>query len=193
MAINNAGLIAGTYGTEVAGRQVGRAVLWRAGRIVNDIPLPDAYDGIVAIDFNEMGHVTGTLTRFAAPGDAVQFEPYLYRDGVVTPLGQAFPGVNTGAYGMNDLGDVVGSAGGDAVLYSGGVYTNLSTLVPVPDGWFTAATDINNADQILIQAKPSAAHNEERTFMLTPVPEPTGAIVLLAAAPLLLARRRHCR
>lgn len=68
MAINNAGLIAGTYGTEVAGRQVGRAVLWRAGRIVNDIPLPDAYDGIVAIDFNEMGTSLAPLPGSRRPG-----------------------------------------------------------------------------------------------------------------------------
>lgn len=195
-AINNAGQVVGNYFVDVNGQRYSRGVIWAAGQ-TTEIPLPAGFAGVTADDINELGHVSGYLTKLVSNGDdfVEQRQPFLYRDGVVTALPQVFDATHTYANAVNDRGDIVGFYGSgftEAVLYSRGAYTNLNELVTLPDGFrLVSATDINNVGQILAVARRSPFDIEIRSYLLTPVPEPGVGAVLFATAPLMLARRRR--
>lgn len=145
--------------------------------------------------------VAATMLLACAPG-AIAAPLY-----TVTFLPAGFRGAQ-----LNDVGQVVGTAGGAAALYSGGVVTtvapfastgeginnhgdimtDLNTLVDQLGGWeLTRAQDINEAGQILSYA---CQNGSCTSVLLTPVPEPAAGLMLLAAlalAPLAARRRRH--
>ena len=54
-----------------------------------------------------------------------------------------------------------------------------------------SATDINNAGQILAVGRRGVFDTEQRSFLLTPVPEPAAGLLVIDAAPVLPARRRR--
>jgi probable HAF family extracellular repeat protein len=72
-----------------------------------------------------------------------------------------------GAFAINGQGQVVGQSGSRAFLYSGGVLTDLNTLLPTNSGWtLTYAFGINGAGQIVGWG----THNgqAEQPFLLSP-------------------------
>src|SRR5438132_11719306 len=84
-----------------------------------------------------------------------QVHAFLYNGGVMTDLG-TFGGWGSYAYGINNLGQVVGtaqtSAGAwHAFLYSGGVMTDLNSKLPANSGWIdlSQANSINNNGQVV--------------------------------------------
>ena len=89
------------------------------------------------------------------------------------------------AYDMNNNGDIVGTFYGldrsyRLFAYIGGQYTDLSEVAPIPEAVYP---DINDAGQILV-------HAVDRTFLLTPVPEPAAAAAMLPFLATCLTRRR---
>ena len=192
--ISNAGQVVGNYSTTVDGRDVSRAVLWDAGQ-TTELPLPAGFVGITANNISGSGNVTGYLTSLISNGaETIEtIEPFVYRDGVVTPLGRLWENRTT-ANAVNDRGEVVGlysTPFPNAFVYSDGVYTPLNTL-SLPGGFQPlSATDINDAGQILVVGRRSVFDTEQRSFLLTPVPEPATGLLAMAAAPVLLARRRR--
>jgi probable HAF family extracellular repeat protein len=109
-------------------------------------------------------------------------------------------GISSDAFGINDLGQVVGrsyygSAGGlHGFIYANGTATDLNTLIDPESGWIIyEGSDINNAGQIAAYGyKPGFGTQALRLDPITSaVPEPAGAGMLLAGAALLgLSRRR---
>ena len=117
---------------------------------------------------------------------------FLYTNGVMTDIG-TLPGAGASfsrAYGINDLGDVVGAAyimGLDsdpfhpqprAFIYSNGAMTNLNSLVGPASGWLLEeARDINESGQIVGWGQ---YNGQSRAFLLTPVPLPGAAWLLIS-------------
>jgi len=114
----------------------------------------------------------------------------------ITDLG-TLGGLVSYAYGINDSGQVVGfslTPANDfyhAFLYSGGVMTDLNTLIDPALGWtLTEARGINDLGQIVGYGD---IGGNTRAFIMTPVPEPEIYAMLLAGLGLMgfLARRRR--
>jgi probable HAF family extracellular repeat protein len=95
--------------------------------------------------------------------------------------------IGSSANAINNLGDVVGFSGGNAFLYTGGTMLNLNDLVDLPTGTIlTSGVAINDAGQILAGAYDQFGSHY---VLLSPVPEPASAALILSGA-LVLVRRR---
>jgi probable HAF family extracellular repeat protein len=112
------------------------------------------------------------------------------------------PGANSWAEGINSLGQVVGavaqgSNAGHAVLFQGGGYTDLNTLVPPGLGWtLGGAWDISDSGQILAVGWQGTNYNNSHAFLLTPqaVPEPASlALWGIVGVVSLACMHRHRR
>ncbi len=137
-----------------------------------------------ANDINDQGHVVG-YSHLADESPHV----YLY-DGTMHDLG--FAG---SAEEINNKGQIVGSAAGLGAFVYDAVngLVSLNSLIDPVLGWnLYSASDINEHGQItgvgLIDGK-------ARAFLLTPVPEPSGAMLCAAAmlGALPFSRRRSRR
>ena len=74
-----------------------------------------------------------------------------------------------------------------AFLYSGGVVTDLNSMISTDSGWLLkTADDINDMGQIVGTGR---LNGSNRMFLLTPIPEPT-TILLLAICFGARARRK---
>jgi probable HAF family extracellular repeat protein len=107
LAVNDQGAVAGRSST-------GELVIWKDGALTRL-----GIRGAVG-DMNESGVVVGARSTGAST------RAFVYRDGVVTDLGDA--AVPSEATAINERGQVVGSAGGHAFLYDGGALRDLGTL-----------------------------------------------------------------
>jgi len=140
-----------------------------------------------AYAINNRGQVVG----YAYTAGNEEEHAFFYSGGVMTDLGTLGGDYNFSyAYGINDSGQVVGTAG-FAFIYSDGAMKNLNTLVDPGSGWnLLQATAINDNGQIVGNGyNPSGWY---RAFLLTPIPEPgtLSLIALGAAAAALLQGRR---
>jgi uncharacterized membrane protein len=101
---------------------------------------------------------------------------------------------NSYGFGINNLGVVVGSDGGNslfAFVYDTQLRDLTSLLVNGPGWVLTVAYDINDAGQI---AGFGTFGGQTHAFRLTPVPEPSALVLLgVAAVSGTLARRRQKR
>jgi uncharacterized membrane protein len=167
-----------------------QAAVWSGGTLTQ-LATPAGFTHVRPVDINNVGHVLGWAEQLRDDGNVVMRKPVIYRDGVATVLNSF--GTADPPNGFNDRDQIVGnglSQFGYGFLYADGTTTDLTALVPLPDGYsITQGLDINNAGQILARARNAAG--DTRTYVLTPVPEPGAAALALGAGVWTLLRRRR--
>jgi probable HAF family extracellular repeat protein len=142
---------------------------------------------------NNSGQVTGEALPFSA-----QFHAFFY-DGTMHDIGTLAGGYSSG-WAINDGGQITGEASTAdgatvAFLYTGsGGMVDLNTLVDPASGWhLNIGRGINDAGQITgygYVGDDQLLHG----FLLTPVPEPAGGIlILISAIPLVRRGRRRAQ
>jgi probable HAF family extracellular repeat protein len=172
-AINDAGYVVGWTQVQIA---TARAVLWRDGE-VTVLPTEPNYLDAGAWDINEGGQVVGG----AWPGG--RGDAFVYHEGTLTAL-LDLGGTGACARAINNAGQAVGwsdipDGSHRAVLWSNGLVVDLNAFVPMGAGWeLISAQQINDAGQIVGTGWHDGAL---RGFLLTPVPEPSGLLLGLAA------------
>ena len=167
-AINDQGEVAGVWsGKDVSGRAF---VTRRDETTVLDTPA--GYKVAEALCINNKGQVV--VWAWSESGHAVAFlwQPSLdagkgehEKRKTLTALGR-LGGEDHWAYGLNNLGQVVGSSGGRAFLWSSGKMIGLNTLVPAASGWLLReGRGINDKGQICGNGM---VNGQRRAFLLTP-------------------------
>jgi probable HAF family extracellular repeat protein len=188
--INDAGMIVG-------GSQPGpgfpndgpHAFLYHNGTMQDLGTLGGGFSWAEAI--NDAGQIAGySLTS----GDAA-WHPFLVSGGVMHDLG-SFGGAYSEAHAINAAGVVVGYSSfvddgfSHAFVYAGGRLIDLNT---VTDGLgiqvLTDAVGINDAGQIVTNSCNDFGYCAP--VLLTPVPEPSAVLLLLAGVPVLMWRRKN--
>jgi probable HAF family extracellular repeat protein len=135
--------------------------------------------GAIAYGNNNRGQIVGTV--FVTPGSGAIRYPALWQNGVLTSLETLPPGDIAGiASGINDLGQVVGSAWDSnfnwshAFIYQDGVLTDLNTLFPKDLNLrATMANKINEHGQISGMGTVISGPDKGKVhaFLATPVNE----------------------
>lgn len=183
--INSAGHIVGFSALDDSSPWLAHAFLYADG-VMHDLGTMEGASLSEATAINDNGQVAGHGWVFGS------HHAFLWQDGVMQDLG-TLGGRRSFAYGMNNLGQVVGNSNDIedfdyfAYLYSGGVMTDLNALIDPASGWVLhSANGINDAGQI---AAYGCRGDECGALLLdlTPaaVPEP-GSLGLFAAALMLL-------
>jgi probable HAF family extracellular repeat protein len=115
-----------------------RPFLWEAGSMTDLGSLGGAYGSANGI--NESGQVVGG-SQLATGA----FRAFLWDNGTMTDLGVLEDNVTSMAYGMNDVGQVVGNSSRRAFLWENGAITDIGDLGA--DG--AAASDVNSSGQVI--------------------------------------------
>ena len=110
---------------------------------------------------NESGLIAGSAD-FPRPEPAVNHhDAVIWKDGKIKDLGRVDSDACSRAYGLNELGQVVGGSGDcRAFLHAfvwekGGLMLDLNKLIPPGSGWvLTNAININDRGEILAKAAP---------------------------------------
>jgi probable HAF family extracellular repeat protein len=140
--INNAGQVIGSYTVPSFHGPQSHAFLWDDG-VVRDLFSPG-----VPTDVNEAGQVAAVWESTRGYPAAALWDPQI---GGVSELPVFFGSVFSGAYALNDVGQIVGYADhGDEmarpVLWDDGQIIDLGTLGPAGHSY---AYDVNNAGQVV--------------------------------------------
>lgn len=142
-----------------------------------------------ASSINDSGLIAGFSTTFGF--DFLNRRAFLY-DGAMIDLG-TLGGTSSEAYGINASGHVVGYAADSlgasrAFIYRDGVMSDLNSQIDSALGWrLDSAADVNNAGQIV---GVGWRDGQVRGFLLTPVPEPNGAMLGMITLTVLVQSRR---
>lgn len=187
--INSAGHIVGFSALDDSSPWLAHAFLYADG-VMHDLGTMEGASLSEATAINDLDQIAGHGWVFGS------HHAFLYEDGVMQDLG-TLGGRRSFAYGLNNLGQVVGNANDItdfdyfAYLYSDGVMTNLNSLIDPGSGWVLySAMGINDAGQI---AAYGCRGDECGGLLLdlapAQVPEP-GSLGLFAAALLLLGAMR---
>jgi probable HAF family extracellular repeat protein len=164
-SIQDLGILSGDYhpggrAINAAGDAVGlsygsaddyiHGILWKDGTAtyLGDLGGGQSY----ATAINDAGRVVGSSCKY--PGDAPPacnfYYGFVWKNGTMSSLPTLFYGGTTGATGVNDGGQVVGSASAlpygydHAAFWENGNVTDLGTL----GGYYSGATAINDAGQV---------------------------------------------
>jgi hypothetical protein len=155
LGINNSGQIVGNY-TDSAGVYHGY-VLFDGNFTAINVPFQGAVDTEPQA-INDEGDIVGD---WGVEGN----QGFELIGGVYTVIQTPWSD-DTFAFGMNDMGDVVGAYPANDTDYgfelSGGVYTSIQ----VPGSFSTAATAINNSGEIVGWYCPTSECNTQRGFIL---------------------------
>jgi probable HAF family extracellular repeat protein len=185
--INDAGMIVG--GSQSAAGEGAHAFLYHDGTMQDLGTLGGGFSWAEAV--NNAGQVAG----YSLVGDAAVWHPFLYSGGVMHDLG-SFGGDFGEAHALNAAGMVVGYssfAGGGfahAFVYAGGSLVDLNTVTEgIGTQVLMDAVGIDDAGRIV--ANSCNDFGDCAPALLTPVPEPAAALLLLAGIPVLLWRRQN--
>jgi len=191
-AINDKGQvvgISGACGIAVGGVSAAHAVLWENGKPINIGDLGGhTWNTPTAINND------GTVVGFSLPADQEGtrfYKAFIWtRDAGIKKLDEFAGDVRSGAFGINDDGQIVGfsrTAGGvvRAVVWENGNagIQNLNDLVPAGSLYLVIAGDINN-DGVIAGAAFDPTTEESPGFSATP-----SGVTGLAATPVRLAPR----
>ena len=144
---------------------------------------------ISARDINDAGVVVGG--DLAGPDSYARYRALIYQDGELQTVGTFAPDEYSLATAINNHGQVIGN-GSYSFLVSDGVTYKLSDLLTANYGFrIDAVHDINDSGQITGTA--CAVGAGCFGMLLSPVPEPESALMLLAGLGLLYRVRRTAR
>jgi probable HAF family extracellular repeat protein len=186
LGINASGTIVG-YSAIASG--VSHAVTWNGGGPALDMGITDQLDSI-AHAINSTGAILGRYDTDAADAapDAFIFS------GTLPPLDLgAFGGEYSLGLSINDSGEAVGDflttdGGYHGFLYDSTGGHDLNDLIDPSSGWIiTVANGINNSGQIVGEGINPQGQYEE--YLLTPIPEPSTALLLAVGATILIGFR----
>jgi probable HAF family extracellular repeat protein len=150
---------------------------------------------------NNQGHVVGSAGGTPSDGSLYPFRAFLYDGSGLHDLGVMAKDGNSSAYGINELGQVVGftdtDTGSATYLYTDGAMVLLDTLIDPASGWtITDANGINDLGQIAGRACKGELCYAVRLDLAAAVPEPGQAgmlgIGLLLVAGSIVRRKRPC-
>jgi probable HAF family extracellular repeat protein len=170
-AINELGQVVGWAEIDEPG--ISHAFLWEAGEMTDLGVLPNETDSSAA-DINENGQVCGlcahTIPEYPFP---TYRTACLWDNESIINIGK-LPGYarNSGAGGINNLGQVVGFSSNNAnqlhaFLWEDGVLTDLNDLLPPGSGWeLMGAADINDEGVIVGYGD---YNGETRAYLLAPI------------------------
>ncbi len=176
--INNLGQVVGSSETANGERRAFRTAANSAINAATDDLGTLGGSSSTAIDINDLGQVVGSSTTASGERHAFRTAANSAINADTDDLG-TLGGNFSVAYSINNSGLVVGDSeladGSDrAFLYDGTKLFDLNTLIPADSGIVLAnARGINASGQI-------AASGNGRAFLLTPVPEPTTMLGVLA-------------
>jgi probable HAF family extracellular repeat protein len=155
--LNDAGDVVGCSTTQDG--KSSRAFLFHDGALA-DLGIPAGLVSSQAQSVNE--HRQVLVWAYTPTGHA---QAFLWEAGRYTPL-CAPTEEDIWAYGLNNKGQVVGSAAGRAFLWSGGKRWDLNAFLPKGSGWtLTEAKSINDKGQIVGTGR---YRGRERAFLLSP-------------------------
>ena len=142
---------------------------------------------------NNQDQVVGSAGAESTGGNLYPWRAFLYDNGVMHDLGTMGYDGNSSAYGINELGQVVGytdtATGPATYLYSDGKMVLLDTLIDPAAGWtITNANGINDLGQIAGRACRGELCYAVRLDLAAAVPEPRQLGLLGAGLFLLLGR-----
>lgn len=129
---------------------------------------------------NNPGQIVGWSWTADGPGHA-----FFYENGIMNDIGVPSGWRSSVANGINTDGDVVGQCGQFnglfyACRYRDGQWTNLNEVIDASSGWsLEEAVAINDSGWIVGLG---SRNGETRAFLLVPVPEPSGFVIVIVAA-----------
>lgn len=152
-----------------------------------------------ATSINDAGLVVGYAgIDFGGLSDEIYSRSaFLYEGGVLHDLGGLAPYRSSVASDINNLGQIVGSAGlagggAHAFLYENGEMIDLNTLIDPASGWtIEDAAAINDLQQIAATACKAGICQAVRLDLVSAVPEPSACAMLLAGLMLGIGRARR--
>jgi probable HAF family extracellular repeat protein len=154
--INDSGDVVGEWRIGLGREARFKAFLYEEGQMKDLnalIPANSGWDLTSAQAINENGQVVGSGTKKVVTPEGVREEThaFLYENGLPIDLGEVLGNPYSGAWSINDSGDVVGGAGStnlqsEAFVYRGGTVDRLGNLGPFPA---SEAVGINNSGQAI--------------------------------------------
>ncbi|MDN4061226.1 hypothetical protein QPK31_23685 [Massilia sp. YIM B02769] len=164
--------------------------LYKNGRLIDLGTLADRENNSARV-INNAGRIAGY-----SEADGGGLHAFVYENGVMTDVG-SFGGLNLDVSDINERGAFVGSAStwdGPTVGYIsfGGELIDLNTLIDPASGWvISGASGINDLGQIVASACRDFECGSVRLDLVSAVPEPAMALMLLPGVVAVVGVRRR--